>query len=189
MIVRVERLLLCRVGGGEDVPSVFEPCFIKVMVGDQEVLVVIRDSPEELESLRTIMYKDYDIFLLFFSYEDVKTLENVRSKWFPEIAQHVKKPPVLVLVGLRGNLRENYQELEALGESPFGKSPVTDEMVEEVMREIGADCRMECCPNINYNVQEVMTKAVAMGLQKRKESSWAHSIIDGARKVSECNVA
>ena len=94
-----------------------------------------------------------------------------------------------MLVGLRGNLRENYQELEALGESPFGKSPVTDEMVEEVMREIGADCRMECCPNINYNVQEVMTKAVAMGLQKRKESSWAHSIIDGARKVSECNVA
>ena len=52
---------------GEDVPSAFEPCFIKVMVGDQEVLVVIRDSPEELESLRTIAYQNHDIFLLFFS--------------------------------------------------------------------------------------------------------------------------
>ena len=60
-----------------------------------------------------------------------------------------------------------------------------DEMVEEVMQEIGADCRMECCPNINYNIQEVMTKVLAMGLQKRKERNWAHTIVDGARKVSE----
>ena len=63
---------------GENVPSFFEPCFIKVMVDDQEVLVVIRDSQVEFNSLRTMVYQNQDVFLLFFSHENVKTL-NIRS--------------------------------------------------------------------------------------------------------------
>ena len=70
----------------------------------------------------------------------------------PEISQYVQERPVFVLVGVRGNVRENYQELEARGESPFGESPVTDEMIQAVMREIGADCFVECCPQINYRL-------------------------------------
>ena len=75
---------------------------------------------EEIENIRVQSYVGTDVFLLLFSYEDATTLESIRSKWVPEISQSVGKGPVLVLVGVRGNVRENYQEHEARGESPGG---------------------------------------------------------------------
>ena len=129
-----------------------------------------------------------------------------------EIAENVKKPPSLVLVGVRGNVRENYQEHEAMGESPFGESPVKDEMIQEVMRDIGADGFVECCPQINYSVQEAMARAMSIGLEMKQKKfegrKWPAPIIEqvklaakarekkndeagehGARKSSKCNVA
>ena len=108
------------------VPTVFDNYKKKVRVGDQEVMLQILDTAgqEDLENIRVLSYTNTDVFLLLFSYEDANTLESIRSQWVPEIAEYIKKPPVLVLVGVRGNVRENYQELEARGQCPFGESPV-----------------------------------------------------------------
>ena len=146
---------------------------------------------EEIENIRVQSYVGTDVFLLLFSCEDVNSLERMRSKWAPRIIQVVKNPRAMVLVGVRGNVRENYQEHEALGESPFGESPVKDEMIQKVMRDIRADCFIECCPKINYSVQEVMARAVAIclgveqkGLEEKKGPGNKHQ-----RKTSKCNVA
>ena len=193
----------------ESIPDVFDGYETNVKVGDQQVTLQLWDTAgqEAFPKLRPLMYVNMDIFLLLFSYEDVSTLESICSKWVPEIAQAVDRPLVLALVGLRGNVRDNYQELEAMGESPFGESPVKDEMVKEVMQEIGADCFMECCPQINYSVQDMMSRVAAIGLEmqqkKCKGRKWPESIIEskgdapeggekkhhGARKKSKCNVA
>ena len=153
------------------IPTAFENYTCKVRVGDQEVSTQLWNTAglEEMENIRALSYPDTGIFLLLFSYEDVNTLENIRSKWVPEISQYVQERPVLVLVGVRGNVRENYQELEARGESPFGESPVKDEMIQKVMRDIGADDFMECCPKINYSVRDTMARAVAIFLKKRSK--------------------
>ena len=152
-------------------PTVIDECTRTVRVGDHEVMVELWtwSANEDAKSFRVQSYVGTDVFLLLFSYEDVNTLESIRSKWVPEISQSVGKGPVLVLVGVRGNVRENYQEHEARGESPFGESPVKDEMIKKVMRKIGADCFMECCPRINYNIQETMTKAVEIYLKKNSK--------------------
>ena len=42
-------------------------------------------------------------------------------------------------------------------------------MIQKVMLEIGADCFMECCPQINYNVQEVMDRALTICLKKKSK--------------------
>ena len=179
--------------GYERLYSEGDVCKAKVSVGDQEVMVHLRDTSgqEELEAIVEMAYLETDIFLLLFSCEDVNSLERMRSKWAPRIIQVVKNPRAMVLVGVRGNVRENYQEHEALGESSFGESPVKDEMIQKVMRDIRADCFMECCPKINYSVQEVMARAVAIclgveqkGLEEKKGPGNKHQ-----RKTSKCNVA
>ena len=142
-------------------------------------------------ALTQMAYQGTDIFLLLFSYEDVNSLESIRSKWAPQIFQAVYEPRAMVLVGLRGKVRENYQELEAMGESPFCESPIKDEMIQEVMRDIRAHCFVECCPQINYRVQVVLDRAVAIylgveGLEGKKGPGKKHH---GARKSSKCNVA
>ena len=170
-------------------------CKAKLNVGDQEVMVHVRDTAgqEALEAIVDMAYMETDIFLLLFSCEDVNSLERIRSKWAPRVFQVVKNPRAMVLLGVRGNVRENYQELEARGESPFGESPVKDEMIQKVMREIGADCFVECCPQINYSVQEAMARAVEIyleveqkGPEEKKGPGNKHR---GTRKRSKCNVA
>ena len=110
-------------------------------------------------------YDNAGIFLLLFSYGDVSSLENIRSKWVPEVAECVATPPVLV----------------GTGESPFGESPVKDGM------------RVEGCPEINCSVQEAMARALASGLemkQKRVEGKKGPGKKHhGSRKSSNCNVA
>ena len=172
------------------VPAFYENYKKKVRVGDQKVWLQIWDTAgqEEMENIRTMSYTNTDVFLLLFSYEDVNSLESIRSKWVPEISESVGKGPALVLVGVRGNVRENYQEHEARGESP-----VKDEMIQEVMREIGADCFVDCCPQINSSVQEAMARALAIGLEMKQQrlegekgSGKKH---DDTPKSSKCNVA
>ena len=104
------------------IPTFYENYKKKGKIGDQEVWLQIWDTAgqEDLENIRTLSYSNTDIFLLLFSHEDVNSLERIRSKWAVEIAEHVKKPPALVLVGIRGNVRENYQEHEAMGETKRG---------------------------------------------------------------------
>ena len=169
-------------------------CKGKLRVGDQDVMVKFMESacPEELPAIAEMACEDMDIFLLLFSYQDVNSLERIRSKWAPLIIRAVTKPRAMMLVGLRDNVRENYQEFEAMGESPFGESPVKDEMIQEVMREIGADCFVECCPKINYNIQEAMTRAVEIFLeveQKGLEGKKGPGKHCGSQKSSKCNVA
>ena len=153
------------------IPTVVGECTRTVRVGDHEVMVERSTcfANEDARIFRVQSYVGTDVFLLLFSYEDVNSLESIRSKWVPEISQRVGKGPVLVLVGVRGNVRENYQEHEARGESPFGESPVKDEMIKKVMRKIGADCFMECCPRINYNIQETIARALTICLEKKSK--------------------
>ena len=152
---------------------------LPVDVGDRKFLLTVVDmsGQEDLDNLRILSYRNADIFLLFFSYDSVESLNSIRSKWVPEITscfgKRIKRV-VFMLVGVRFNVREDYRVLEAMGESPFGDSPVTDEMVQEVIADIKADCFMECCPLINHSVQTVVDKALEILVEKeaRKKRRW-----------------
>ena len=161
------------------IPTTFENYMGDVRIGERDFLLHLWDTAgqEEVENIRTLAYDGTDIFLLFFSYDSVESLNNIRSKWAPEINSYCQKQPLFILVGVRTNVVEEYQVHEAMGESPFVDTPVREEMVREVMADIGAADFVDCCPLINHSVQQVVDRALEIfvekgGLKEHKRKWW-----------------
>ena len=159
-------------------PLIFENHHGPVKVGDQEVLLHMWDTHTDHDNrFREISYHKQDVFLVFFSYDSVESLNNIRSKWAPEINSYCQKQPLFILVGVRTNVVEEYQVHEAMGESPLVDTPVREEMVREVMADIGAADFVDCCPLINHSAQHVVYRALEIfvekgGLKKDKRKWW-----------------
>ena len=153
------------------IPTTFENYMGDVRIGERDFLLHLWDTAgqEEMENIRSLAYDGTDIFLLFFSYDSVESLNNIRSKWAPEINSHCPKQRLFILVGVRTTVIEDYQVHEAMGESPFVDAPVTDEMVREVMAAIGAAGFVECCPLTNYSIQIVVEKALEIFVEKKRK--------------------
>ena len=153
------------------IPTIFENFQSQVRVCDRDFLLNVWGTVahEEGDRLKYLAYQNTDIFLLFFSYDSVESLNNIRSKWAPEINSHCPKQRLFILVGVRTTVIEDYQVHEAMGESPFVDAPVTDEMVREVMAAIGAAGFVECCPLTNYSIQIVVEKALEIFVEKKRK--------------------
>ena len=143
-------------------PAIFENFTGEFRSSDRQIVVQMVDTTgqEELDVIRHISYAYMDICLLLFSYDSVESLENIRDRWAPEVLEYVKHRPVMMLVGIGSDLREDYQLREAMGESPFRESTVKDEMVQKVVADIGADRCVYCCVDSNHQVQMVVDKAL-----------------------------
>ena len=55
------------------------------------------------------------MFLVCFSVNSTDSLENVKTKWIPEVAHYCPGVPI-ILVGTKADLREDPEELESLKE-------------------------------------------------------------------------
>lgn len=60
---------------------------------------------EEYSRVRPLSYTDADIILLCFSIGIPRSLENVTSKWYPEIRENCPNQPI-ILIGCQKDLRE-----------------------------------------------------------------------------------
>ena len=72
-------------------------------------------------------YANTDVFLVCYSVCSTSSLENVSTKWVPELKVHCPKAPI-VLVGLKSDLRQDkakQDELEAQGLDFVSPSDVT----------------------------------------------------------------
>jgi len=88
----------------EYVPTVFENYTCHVPVNDKRVAISLWDTAgqEEYEKLRPLSYPNTDVFLVCFSVDNHKSLENVTTKWVPELKHHVNNPQIL-LVGTKAD--------------------------------------------------------------------------------------
>ena len=59
---------------------------------------------EDYDRLRPLSYASAHVFLACFSLTHKATLENVESKWIPELKHYGKKAPI-ILVGNKKDLR------------------------------------------------------------------------------------
>jgi len=59
----------------------------------------------DMDSMRVLSYQT-DVFLLCFSVVSPSSLENVRTKWNPEVVFYCKHVPML-LVGTQADLRDD----------------------------------------------------------------------------------
>ncbi len=112
---------------------------------------------EEYDCLRPLSYPTTDVFLLCFSAVSPPSLENVRTKWNPEISHHCPDAPKL-LVATKIDLREDQYAIQRLAER--GMSPVEREAGQQLANEIGATKYLECSALTQQGLREVFDEAI-----------------------------
>ena len=91
---------------GEYVPTVFDNYSANVMYNGKPISLGLWDTAgqEDYDRLRPLSYPQTDIFLLCYDVSRKASLENIVSKWIPEISHHCPHTPFLV-IGLKSDLR------------------------------------------------------------------------------------
>ncbi|KAK3591829.1 hypothetical protein CHS0354_007691 [Potamilus streckersoni] len=149
----------------EYVATVFENYAGRISVAGEQYTVSIFDSAgqHDLEGLRAYTYKDSEVYVVCYSVVDRESFHNVRDFWIPEAKSSTKRRKPIILVGTQSDLRSD-------------KGCNVDSVVKidegnELAKEIGADCFMECSSFHNKGVKEVFENAVQTALKYRKKKT------------------
>ena len=111
---------------------------------------------EEFDRLRHLAYRETDIFLLCFSVVSDASFHNLKSRWLPEV-QHHSPDALLILVGLKCDLREDEEYLK---KSNDGKPAVSAEQIEEYRKQSGAAAYVETSALKKINVEKAFETAI-----------------------------
>ena len=109
-------------------PTVFDNYTTTVSVDGKPLQFGLWDTAgqEDFDRIRHLSYPNSDVFLLAFSLVSPTSLENVESKWYPELQHHGPNVPI-ILVGTKLDLRE---QLESSADQKSSLlEPVTSAMV------------------------------------------------------------
>ena len=100
------------------------------------------------------------MFFLFVScsIDSPDSFENVRAKWYPEVAHNCPKTPI-VLVGLKLDLRDDKETIQKLSEIRL--APITYEEGMQMAKEIRAFKYVECSALTQKGLKDVFDTAVA----------------------------
>jgi len=144
---------------GEYVPTVFDNYSSNVELDGKVYSLGLWDTAgqEDYDRLRPLSYPQTDVFLVCFSVVSQTSLENIKTKWCPEITHHCPKTPI-VLVGNKIDLRNDPAILERLAANK--RSPVTYEQGQAMAREIGAIKYMECSSLQGIGLKSVFDEAI-----------------------------
>jgi len=121
-------------------------------------------SSYDYDRLRPLSYPQTDVFLVVFSVISPRSLQNVKSKWAPEVMHYCPGVPV-VLVGNKVDLRDDKETVSHLAK--MGIKPVTHQEGEEVAKEIGAQKYVECSALTQESLVEVFNSAITEALKNK----------------------
>ena len=99
------------------------------------------DGGEEFARLRVLSYPETDVLLLCYSIGSPASLENIITKWHPEVMYHCPGA-IFVLVGTKLDLRDDPETIENLASTQM--HPVTFEEGLDVAKTVGASFYCEC---------------------------------------------
>ena len=126
---------------------------------------------EEYDRLRPLSYPQADIFLIFSSIISPVSLENVKSKWVPEI-KHFRPDALFILVGAKQDLRYDPETISHLAER--GVSLVTPEDGEAMAKDVGAIKYIECSALTQRGLHSVFEEAARAFLKSKKKTDKKH---------------
>eukprot|EP00013_Stygamoeba_regulata_P009804 CAMPEP_0177667762 /NCGR_PEP_ID=MMETSP0447-20121125/22313_1 /TAXON_ID=0 /ORGANISM="Stygamoeba regulata, Strain BSH-02190019" /LENGTH=183 /DNA_ID=CAMNT_0019174049 /DNA_START=237 /DNA_END=784 /DNA_ORIENTATION=- len=141
------------------VPTVFDNYNTAIMLNDKPFTLGLWDTAgqEEFDRLRLLCYPQTDVFLLCFSLVSPMSMENISSRWLPEVKEHCPNAP-FILVGLKEDLREDPATLTALRERDL--QPITHAQGEELAKAIGAYAYVEASALTQRGLKRVFDEAV-----------------------------
>lgn len=107
---------------------------------------------EDYDRRRPSNYTQTDVVILTYSVVNHASFENIRTKWLPEIRQHLPNVAI-VLAATKTDLRNDPATLQRLQEK--GLSPITTQQGQALATEIGASRFFEVSALYSQNVTEL----------------------------------
>mmetsp|Transcript_12155 Transcript_12155/g.19626 ORF Transcript_12155/g.19626 Transcript_12155/m.19626 type:complete len:208 (-) Transcript_12155:397-1020(-) len=143
----------------EYVPTVFDNYSANVMVDSKTISLGLWDTAgqEGYARIRTLSYPKTDIFLLCFSVVNHPSFVNVKDRWYVEIKHHCPNVP-MIIVGTKTDLRTDEATLESLRKE--GKSPISEEEANSMVKELGALKFLECSALTRQGLKNVFDEAL-----------------------------
>ncbi|CDU25396.1 probable Rho3-GTP binding protein [Sporisorium scitamineum] len=123
---------------------------------------------EEFDKLRSLSYADTHVVVLCFSTDNPVSLENVESRWLPEIKDHC--PGVkIILVALKCDLRDAPSTIEK--RLAGGPPPLTYSDGVAVAKRIKASRYLECSAKMNRGVNEAFVEIANVAIASSAKGS------------------
>lgn len=142
-------------------------------------LPLLSPLQEEFSQLRSLCYRNADIFLLCYSVVLPSSFRNVTSKWAPEIQRLCPDVPI-ILVGTQSDLREDVHVLIQLAQNQ--EQPVTAEEARVCAQQINAVTFTECSALTQKNLKEVFDATILASIQD-SETQQNHCLRKTPKKI------
>ena len=141
----------------EYVPTVFDNYSKNVLFNDKTIQMDLWDTAGQdgFERIRQLSYPGTDVSIITFSLNNRSSLDHVKSKWYPEVTEHMPNRPI-VLVGTKLDLRDD-PTTETI--------PLSEGL--KIAKKIGAANYIECSALTGKNVNDVFEAAVRAFLEPR----------------------
>jgi len=148
----------------EYVPTIFDNYRANVKVDNQVVSLGLWDTAgqEDYDRLRPLSYPGSDVVLICFSINSKHSLENVSTKWYPEILQYIPGVPV-ILVGTKSDLRQDDKKGECVSKAD----------VDAVIKRINPIKYVECSALTRQGLKELFDDSVRAALKKTQRKQTA----------------
>uniref|UniRef100_A0A0N5AMC5 Ras-related C3 botulinum toxin substrate 1 n=1 Tax=Syphacia muris TaxID=451379 RepID=A0A0N5AMC5_9BILA len=142
----------------EYVPTVFDNYATQVTVDGQTVNLGLWDTAgqEDYDRLRPLSYPQTDVFVLCFSVVSPVSLDNVLTKWIPEIRHNCPDAPIL-LIGTKMDLRDKPKPSNLSNDS---LPPISRSQGQKMAKKIKAVKYLECSALTQQGLKAVFEEAV-----------------------------
>ena len=149
----------------EYVPTAFDNYSANTIIEGRPWVLGLWDTAgqDDYDRLRPLSYPDTDCFVVTFSIDSSKTLQNIKEKWYPEIHHHGPSTP-FILVGTKLDLR-NDVEYHAKHAQNF----VTYDQGKALAAKLGAAAYVECSAKNYVGVKEVFDNVIHAVLEQNSK--------------------
>ncbi|KAJ9474277.1 GTP-binding protein RHO3 [Pseudozyma hubeiensis] len=159
----------------QEFPQTYEPTVFEnythtqpLPLGPVQLTLWDTAGQEEFDKLRSLSYADTHVILLCFSTDNPVSLENIETRWMPEIREYSPTAKI-VLVALKCDLRDKHASAE--------KQLLTYEDGVAVAKRIKAARYLECSAKKNRGVQEVFVEIATVAANVGRGRSSAACVI------------
>ena len=148
------------------IPTVFENYVSDIEVDGRLVELALWDTAgqEDYDRLRPLSYPDTDVILMCFAVDNHDSLENINTKWVPEVQHFCPNIPFL-LIATKKDLRNDPATRQVLRRDKL--EVLKPEEGRTMMEKVGAWQYLECSAKTREGVREVFITATRAALQKR----------------------
>mmetsp|Transcript_10096 Transcript_10096/g.19778 ORF Transcript_10096/g.19778 Transcript_10096/m.19778 type:complete len:198 (+) Transcript_10096:441-1034(+) len=154
----------------EYVPTVFDNYSALIDVNGEPVNLGLWDTAgqEDYDRLRPLSYPDTHVFIMCFSVVSRSSFQNITQKWYPEIQQHCKGTP-FILVGTKTDLRNDAETIQRLVQ--IGQSPLNQMDGERMKNNIGALQYLECSALTGQGLKDVFDTAIRIAIKGTRKKN------------------